>query len=87
MSDPWAFWPFSIPWIFWPFLGVALIVLAAGLQNYMKIRAKKGGIRSEQFERLERRMGEVERRLGDIQEIVLSIDEQLQPVKKPDSRR
>ena len=65
---------------FWsPWGGIALIICAASLLNYVKGESRQGGKKTRY---LEERVDTLERRLTDMQEILLSIDERLDHEKK-----
>ena len=66
------------------FGGIALIICAVAFLRYVSAKSDRNNIGSEIVERLDQRMQEVERRLTDIQDIVLSIDEKLEPPRGTD---
>ena len=65
---------------FWsPWGGIALIISAAALLNFVKGESRQGGKKTRH---LEERVEAMERRLTDMQDIMLSIDERLDQEKK-----
>ena len=62
-------------------MGVSLIILSAGLVNYINLRARnKGRMAKKAIEEgggIELRLSEIERRITDVQDIILAMSDKV----------
>jgi hypothetical protein len=62
-------------------IGVCLIILSAGLVNYISLRARNKGrmakMAIEEGGVIEQRLSEIERRITDVQDIILAMSDKM----------